>query len=346
VTDDFQCKMFLLEIATDVAELLQIEQARPFLQKQCEAFFRRADDFRKQPVLQRLRLERQARGAYHICRHLGASPDIYRVYYPFGIKSSFLVKGAPAGIYIYRVCYPFGIKSSFLVKKLPAVTDQDPAAMFPYGLARRPQPRDDGETLLRDCVRLTIIHDMERRNDRPVYFFRAGQEGKDSRTSMNQSPDEFAEWVYRNLVAIMAGWRLCRDQERGQLQIQRFDVAVRESLSHVRKVIESQREPPSPEGYQFGPGYRSVSWYGEIYTFTATQAAIVGILAEAYEAKTPDVDAEMLVGEGAFSQEAIKTKRGKASAAHRVRDLFRNNPAWGTMIVPGGTRGTYQLKDP
>jgi hypothetical protein len=98
--------------------------------------------------------------------------------------------------------------------------------------------------------------------------------------------------------------------------------------------------------YTFGPGYRSVDWYGVPYSFTDTQAAMVEILAEAYKAGTPDVDAELLVGQDAFTQERIKAKKGKPSAAKRVRDVFRNHPAWGTMITPGGTRGTYQLSKP
>jgi hypothetical protein len=34
----------------------------------------------------------------------------------------------------------------------------------------------------------------------------------------------------------------------------------------------------------------------------------------------------------------------------RLRDLFKNrkglHPAWGTMIVRGGSKGTFQLADP
>ena len=109
-------------------------------------------------------------------------------------------------------------------------------------------------------------------------------------------------------------------------------------------------EVDQPKLYSFGQGYRSVNWYGDMYSFTSTQAAVVEILAQAYEAGTPDVDAELLVGSDAFTQEAIKGKQKRASAAKRVRDIFRSkgkmHDAWDIMLAPGGTRGTYCLKKP
>jgi hypothetical protein len=98
--------------------------------------------------------------------------------------------------------------------------------------------------------------------------------------------------------------------------------------------------------YTFGPSYRSVNWYGQPYSFGPTEAQIVEILAAAYEDGTPDVDAGALLG---LSNDERKTKGKKESHAHRVRDIFRMNPAWGTMIQPGkgrGKRGTYHLQPP
>lgn len=80
--------------------------------------------------------------------------------------------------------------------------------------------------------------------------------------------------------------------------------------------------------------FRSVCWFGTNYSFTSQQAEVVRILWEAYEEQTPDVDALLLLSD--FT----------GCAAHRVRDLFRKCPAWGTMIVLGGSRGTYRLQGP
>lgn len=98
--------------------------------------------------------------------------------------------------------------------------------------------------------------------------------------------------------------------------------------------------------YNFGHDTRSGTWYGIECSFTPTQAPIVRLLLEAYEAGTPEVDAELLIGPGAFTQAIRKVRDKKPSAAKRVRDLFRRNPAWGKVIVPGTTRGTYHLKKP
>lgn len=75
--------------------------------------------------------------------------------------------------------------------------------------------------------------------------------------------------------------------------------------------------------------FRSVSWRGTTYTFTAQQAACVKILWDHSQTQTPDVsDAHLL--------EETETNSG-------LRHLFRNHPAWRTMIVSGATRGTHRL---
>jgi hypothetical protein len=126
--------------------------------------------------------------------------------------------------------------------------------------------------------------------------------------------------------------------------------AVRTTLDDLAG--DPQAETPQGEDagvgdqqdYVFGPDFRSGNWYGIECAFTPTQAEMVSILVDAYESGAPDVDAEILIGKGAFTQERLRAKGKKQSAAKRVRDVFRYNPAWGTVIVPGGTRGTYRLK--
>ncbi|MCK6465093.1 MAG: hypothetical protein L6Q93_09670, partial [Phycisphaerae bacterium] len=76
--------------------------------------------------------------------------------------------------------------------------------------------------------------------------------------------------------------------------------------------------------------FRSVQWHGVDYTFTATQAAIVKQLWEAYENGTPDVGGDTLLVNA-------------ESDTRRMADVFKKHPAWGSMIVEGTTKGTYRL---
>ena len=80
-----------------------------------------------------------------------------------------------------------------------------------------------------------------------------------------------------------------------------------------------------------GPGFTSVIWYGTEYQFTSMQSHIVRILWEAWERGTPAVRQEFLI-------EAVG-----AESESKMSWVFRDNPAWGVMIVPAKTRGTYML---
>jgi hypothetical protein len=75
--------------------------------------------------------------------------------------------------------------------------------------------------------------------------------------------------------------------------------------------------------------FRSAVWKGTPYTFTPTQAAVVRQLWRAWE-----------VGAPAMGQDALL--EGAESESRSLSDLFRTNPALGTMIVESGNR-TYQL---
>lgn len=78
--------------------------------------------------------------------------------------------------------------------------------------------------------------------------------------------------------------------------------------------------------------YRSICWDGEEYTLTHSQAAVVGALWRAWEAGTPELSQAHLLVEA-------------DSQAERLRDLFRDSPLWGTVVVPGSARGTFRLAD-
>lgn len=83
--------------------------------------------------------------------------------------------------------------------------------------------------------------------------------------------------------------------------------------------------------------FRSVSWFGNFYTFTATQAAIVRLLWESWKQGTPEIS------------DALLLTKAEASNQARLSDLFKKNglahPAWSTMIVEGSTRGTRRLQE-
>lgn len=79
--------------------------------------------------------------------------------------------------------------------------------------------------------------------------------------------------------------------------------------------------------------FRCVSWFGRMYYFTPDQAACVRVLWRDWENGTPEV-----------GQDAIKEKAGFRSK--RLVDFFKDNEAWGTIIVGGTTKGTFRLQPP
>ncbi len=82
------------------------------------------------------------------------------------------------------------------------------------------------------------------------------------------------------------------------------------------------------------PDFRSVRWFGEVYGFTANQAPVVKCLYENWQNGTPDVGDETLLS-------AVDPE----SPPLRLSTLFRDHPAWNTLIVSGGTKGTKRLAE-
>ena len=82
----------------------------------------------------------------------------------------------------------------------------------------------------------------------------------------------------------------------------------------------------------YGSGFRSVRWKGQLYSFTRLQAIVVGHLWRAYQQGTPDVADNLLMN-------SVDSK------SDRIVDIFRSSKAIGSMIIPGGTRGTHRLSD-
>lgn len=80
--------------------------------------------------------------------------------------------------------------------------------------------------------------------------------------------------------------------------------------------------------------YRSVRWGDKAFSFTAAQSHAVRALVEAYERGTPDIGQETLL------IDCIDTTQEKLAT------VFRDNPAWGQMIITGATKGTFRIADP
>lgn len=81
------------------------------------------------------------------------------------------------------------------------------------------------------------------------------------------------------------------------------------------------------------PDFRSVYWYGEVFTFTGLQAAVVSILWEAWENDTPDVGGEYLLDRAGSSRDS------------RLDTLFQGHAAWQTLIR-SRNKGSYYLHVP
>jgi hypothetical protein len=78
--------------------------------------------------------------------------------------------------------------------------------------------------------------------------------------------------------------------------------------------------------------FASVVWFGTTHTFTVAQRPVVERLWASWEAGMPGVSGDTLL-------------EGGGSEAKRLRDLFKDNPAWGTMIQ-SVRRGIYTLTEP
>ncbi|MCE9531292.1 MAG: hypothetical protein K8T89_09245 [Planctomycetes bacterium] len=94
--------------------------------------------------------------------------------------------------------------------------------------------------------------------------------------------------------------------------------------------------PPAPRQPTHADDFAAINWYGEIFTFTARQRAVVAGLWQARE-------------EGTHFLSGTTLLKLAESNSRRVRDIFRDHPAWARLIVLGNTcgggLGTYRLAD-
>jgi hypothetical protein len=104
--------------------------------------------------------------------------------------------------------------------------------------------------------------------------------------------------------------------------------------------VPPDRPVAAPNPFHFSDDFRSCRWGGETYEFTATQAAVVKQLWDAWKAGTPVLGQELLL-------ERAGSSMGQGpDSKPRLAKLFADNPAWGTLIVAGATKGTFRLADP
>ena len=93
----------------------------------------------------------------------------------------------------------------------------------------------------------------------------------------------------------------------------------------------SSQSPDSPqEVFTASDGYHTVEFNGQRYTLTDSQAAVVGVLDKNAKRGTPEVSQHTILAE-------------IESDAERLRDLFRESPLWGMLIIQGERRGHYKL---
>jgi hypothetical protein len=95
------------------------------------------------------------------------------------------------------------------------------------------------------------------------------------------------------------------------------------------KSLPTVQEQPE---FTHSKDYRSVSWRGEQFSFSANQAAVIRELHEAWTNGTPELGHETLL-------QAVD----KEAPPERLNVLFRGHPAWKTLIVDGKTKGSYRL---
>jgi hypothetical protein len=105
----------------------------------------------------------------------------------------------------------------------------------------------------------------------------------------------------------------------------------RNDLLALRELAAGTGRQPARHSVDF----RSVHWFGTDYTFTPTQAGCIKVLWEAWENDTPDI-----------GQAAILVHLEIDSECKRLVDVFKNHPAWKSMVVKGATAGAYRLAKP
>ena len=88
--------------------------------------------------------------------------------------------------------------------------------------------------------------------------------------------------------------------------------------------------------YAHSDDFRSIVWDGKSYTFTPMQAACMRVLWENWKRGTPEV-----------GEQSILVDERVATPQLRLSQVFDKgkHPAWGSVIVPGATKGSSRLAE-
>lgn len=133
-------------------------------------------------------------------------------------------------------------------------------------------------------------------------------------------------------------WPVCMEASRDSLPDGAWTVIMRGEavITRLGVKLNGDGDAISDPDCAHSPDFRSVRWRGEAYSFTRNQALCMKQLWEAWEAGTPEMDGITVTTVADVSQT-------------RLVDVFKSkgsmHPAWGTVIVPGETKGSYRLSD-
>lgn len=82
--------------------------------------------------------------------------------------------------------------------------------------------------------------------------------------------------------------------------------------------------------FRHSPDFRSVNLDGHEYSLTGRQAQAVEFLYDMHQNRTPEVGQSLIL-------EHLESNYTD------LRYVFKKNPAWGNLVVPGRTKGTFRL---
>lgn len=108
-------------------------------------------------------------------------------------------------------------------------------------------------------------------------------------------------------------------------------VTVSAAVTLPPPTTEEQLQAAS-RGIRYSNDYAAVKWGDVTFSFSKKQRRVVHALMAAWRD-----------GQAAHQTSLLDAAD---SEANRLRDLFRDHPAWGTMIAPGEEVGTYRIVTP
>jgi hypothetical protein len=100
--------------------------------------------------------------------------------------------------------------------------------------------------------------------------------------------------------------------------------------THIESILIGDAASKPDDRLTHGKDFAWVRCPRGEFEFTPAQRHVIGALVEDLRAGGLGVGQAYLIGVS-------------GSQSERLRDLFRNHPAWGTLIVHGNTRDTFRL---